>query len=54
MRGSRKVIGALRKAGGKPRYTDVAGRGHAVWTVAYRDAEVLGWLLAQRRPAPLP
>ena len=49
VRASRKMIGALRKAGGKPRYTELAGRGHDVWTVAYRDAEVLHWLLSQRR-----
>ena len=33
----------------KSRYTEVVGRGHDVWTVAYRDAEVLHWLLSQRR-----
>jgi predicted peptidase len=49
VRGSRKMIQALRKAGGNPRYTEVAGRGHDVWTVAYRDVEVVRWLLSQRR-----
>ena len=49
VRGSRKMIQALRKAGGNPRYTEIAGRGHDVWTVAYRDAEMLRWLLGQRR-----
>ena len=49
VRGSRKMIQALRAAGGHPRYTEVAGRGHDVWTVAYRDPAVLLWLLSQRR-----
>jgi predicted peptidase len=44
------MIAALREAGGHPRYTEVAGRGHDVWTVAYRDPAVVRWLLAQRRP----
>ena len=51
VRGSRLMIQALRKAGGHPRYTEVAGHGHDVWTVAYRDGEVLRWLLGQRRRA---
>jgi predicted peptidase len=49
VRGSRKMIEALRQAGGTPRYTEVSGGGHDVWTVAYRDVEVVRWLLAQRR-----
>jgi predicted peptidase len=48
--GSRKMIAALRGAGGQPRYTEVAGHGHDIWTVAYRNPEVVRWLLAQRRP----
>ena len=51
VRGSRKMIAALRDAGGSPRYTEVAGHGHDVWTVAYRDPAVLRWLLSQRRAA---
>lgn len=51
VRGSRQMIAALRQAGGQPRYNEVAGRGHDVWTVAYRDPAVVRWLLSQRRPA---
>jgi len=51
VRGSRKMIAALRDAGGSPRYTEVAGHGHDVWTVAYRDPAVVRWLLSQRRVA---
>jgi predicted peptidase len=54
VRASRKMIEALRKAGGSPRYTEVADRGHDVWTVAYRDAEVVRWLLSQRRSCATP
>ncbi len=49
VRGSRKMIAALRDVGGNPRYTEVAGHGHDVWTIAYRDPEVVRWLLSQRR-----
>jgi predicted peptidase len=49
--GSRKMIAALREAGGHPRYTEVAGHGHDIWTVAYRDPTVVRWLLSQRRAA---
>ncbi|HEY5281448.1 MAG TPA: prolyl oligopeptidase family serine peptidase [Polyangia bacterium] len=49
VRGSRRMVQALRAVGGSPRYTEVAGWGHDVWTRAYRDGEVLRWLLAQRR-----
>ncbi len=49
VRGSRQMIAALRAAGGQPRYTEVAGHGHDVWTVAYRDPTVVRWLLSQRR-----
>lgn len=51
VRGSRTMIGALRAAGGHPRYTEVAGHGHDIWTVAYRDPAVVRWLLSQRRTA---
>jgi predicted peptidase len=49
VRGSREMIEALREAGGQPRYTELPGAGHDIWTVAYRDVEVMRWLLAQRR-----
>jgi predicted peptidase len=49
VRGSRQMVQALRAAGGSPHYTEVAGWGHDVWTRAYRDGEVLRWLLAQRQ-----
>ena len=49
VRGSRQMVKALRAAGGSPRYSEVAGWRHDVWTRAYQDPEVLRWLLAQKR-----
>ena len=41
---SRRMIEAIRRAGGDPRYTELAGVGHDSWTPAYTD---------RRRPAAL-
>lgn len=49
VRGSRQMVRALRDAGGSPRYTEVAGWGHDIWTRAYQELEVLRWLLAQKK-----
>lgn len=50
---SRTMIAAVRAADGRPIYSELAGVGHDSWTSAYRDAFVLDWLFAQRRPTPL-
>ena len=49
VRGSRNMVSALRAVGASPRYTEIAGHGHDIWTVAYRDPAVVRWLLSQRR-----
>ena len=49
VRRSRTMIAALRAAGAEPRYSELAGVGHDAWTPAYRDPEVLAWLLGKRR-----
>jgi predicted peptidase len=49
VRGSRQMAKALRSAGGNPRYTEIAGAGHNMWSIAYRDPEVLRWLLSQKK-----
>ena len=49
VRGSRQMVRALREAGATPNYTEVAGGGHNMWTVAYQDVKVLRWLLAQKK-----
>lgn len=46
---SRKVVKALRDAGGNPKYTEYPGVGHDSWTRAYRDSELIEWLFAQSR-----
>lgn len=45
---SRRMIAAVKAAGGAPRYTEYAGVGHDSWTPAYRDPAVLDWLFSQR------
>jgi predicted peptidase len=47
---SRRMIEAIRGAGGQPKYTELANVGHDSWTPAYTDPEgVLPWMFAQRK-----
>ena len=39
VRKSRTMIDAIRRAGGEPRYTELAGVGHDSWTPAYTDPD---------------
>ena len=48
---SRKMNDALKAANGNVKYTEYEGVGHNSWDRAYADAELLSWMLAQRRPA---
>jgi predicted peptidase len=50
--GSRDMIAALRKAAVSPdpKYSELAGVGHASWGPAYATPELWDWLFAQRRP----
>lgn len=49
---SRRLVQALRDAGGTPKYTEYPGVGHNSWEIAYRDPELIEWLFAQsRKPA---
>lgn len=47
--GTRAMIDALKQAGASVRYTEYSKIGHDAWTRAYRDQELLEWMLAQRR-----
>jgi len=47
---SRTMIEAIKKAGGKPRYTEYPGVGHDSWTQTYRDPKVIAWLFEQTKP----
>ena len=46
---SRNMVAALKKAGGKPTYTEYAGVRHNSWTPAYTDKKLWEWLFAQKR-----
>lgn len=45
---SRNMIAAIRRAGGKPRYTEYEGADHVVWNMAFNEPELLPWVFAQR------
>lgn len=52
-RESRRMIAALRKAGGNPRYTEFRFVGHSAWDAAYLHPELVPWLFSQARtPRP--
>lgn len=42
---SRKMIDALKQAGGQPRYSEVPDMDHRVWRVAYDCDELFDWML---------
>lgn len=46
---SRDMIEALKRAGGRPRYTELAGVEHNSWTPAFNEKRLLPWLFRQRR-----
>ncbi len=46
---SRKMIAALRAAGGNPKYTEYPGAGHDSWTATYKNDELYAWMFAQQR-----
>ena len=50
---SRNMEAALKKAGGKPTYTEYAGVRHNSWTPAYAEEKLWKWLFAQKKkPEP--
>ncbi len=47
--GARKMVAALRKAGGHPRYLELTDAGHGAWRPVFvRDSPVLEWMFQQR------
>jgi predicted peptidase len=46
---SRDMIDAVKKAGGKPLYTEYKGVAHDSWTRTYKDDKVLAWLFKQKK-----
>jgi predicted peptidase len=47
---SRKMIQALRQAGGDPKYTEYPGVGHNSWDRAYATDALYPWFLQHQRP----
>jgi predicted peptidase len=45
---SRRMVAALERTGDLVHYTEVKGVGHDVWDVAYGNADLARWLMAQR------
>jgi predicted peptidase len=45
---SRKMIAAMRSAGGNPRYTEYKGIGHEIWETVFKEPELEEWIFAQR------
>jgi predicted peptidase len=46
---SRRMVEAVKKAGGKVQYTEYKGVGHNSWDNAYGDPKAIKWLLSQRK-----
>jgi predicted peptidase len=46
---SREMIEAIREAGGKPKYSEIKGRGHNSWTDTWNSADLWNWLYSQKR-----
>ncbi len=47
--GSRRMIEAMKVAGGSPRYTEYPDVGHGSWNAAYATTEMWDWMFQQRR-----
>ncbi|MEA1951125.1 MAG: prolyl oligopeptidase family serine peptidase [Planctomycetota bacterium] len=47
---TRDMIAGIKKAGGKPKYTEYPGVGHNSWTPAFKEAGLLKWICAQKKP----
>ncbi|MFO0826317.1 MAG: alpha/beta hydrolase-fold protein, partial [Gemmataceae bacterium] len=46
---SQEMIEALKKAEGKPKYTEYPGVGHNSWDMAYAEKDLFPWLLEQKK-----
>lgn len=51
VRASRKMVEAIREAGGHPLYTEFSGVGHNVWPEISKTPRLMDWLFAQKRDA---
>ena len=48
---ARSMVELLRKAGGKPRYTEYPKLGHLIGPTVFADPDLLPWLFTQKRVA---
>ncbi len=48
---SRKMIEAIRRAGGMPKYTEYKGADHVIWDRVFSEPDLLPWAFAQKRTA---
>lgn len=48
---SRKMIDAIRQAGGMPKYTEYKAADHVIWDKVFSEPELLSWVFAQNRIA---
>jgi len=46
---SRRMIEAIKQAGGKPKYTEYKGVGHNAWERAFAEPDFLKWTFSQTR-----
>jgi predicted peptidase len=46
---NRAMIAAIRKAGGKPRYTEYRGVGHEIWDKVFKEPDLVSWLFNQHK-----
>lgn len=46
---SRRMIEAIKKAGGSPKYSELKGVGHGSWVQAYQPGGALPWMFKQKR-----
>jgi poly(3-hydroxybutyrate) depolymerase len=46
---SREMVDAIKKAGGKPLYTEYKGVGHGAWSPAYSNPDVWKWMFTQKK-----
>jgi predicted peptidase len=51
---SRKMVEALRAAGGDVKYTEYPGVGHNSWDKAYAEPDFMPWLLSHKLPPTRP
>ncbi|MCX6215649.1 peptidase [Spirosoma sp.] len=47
--GSRDMVSAIQKAGGRPRYTEYPDGGHGIWEAVVETPGLLDWLFAQKQ-----